>query len=56
MAQELARFITSLIANYVDEHRTGGMCMSSIECEIMERCFMRGDYSQIEIYLAKKLK
>lgn len=54
MNKNLARFLTTSVSEYVTKHRENGMSMSSYECELMERCFMRGDFVQIEIYLSKK--
>lgn len=56
MTKELATTLTAALAQLIDANRKEGtMCMSSYECELTERCFMRGDFDQIEIYLKKRL-
>ena len=55
MNKGLARFLTGLVANFIDEHTPADkMCMSSYECELMENTFIKEDFDQIEKFLEKK--
>lgn len=55
MTKGLARFLTAVTADFLDRHiRKGEMCMSSYECELLEKAFIEEDYEQIENYLNKK--
>ena len=54
MTQELARYLTVLIANDIDT-KTNGMDMSSYECEQIELAFIKGNFADIEVFVKHKL-
>lgn len=53
MTKELSRYLTCLIANDYDKKSTG--CISSYECELIEKRFIDGKFDEIEGYLRRKL-
>lgn len=55
MKQELARTLTVALSNFIDENRKGRMCMSSLECEDLEKAFKADNYQFVEKFLERKL-
>ena len=53
MDKRLARYITCLIANDYDKKSEG--CISSYECELLEKKFIEGRFEQIEQWLVNRL-
>lgn len=55
MTKELAMFLTNCVADFLDRN-TSGMCMSSKQCEELERCFCDGNFAKIEIWTRLRLQ
>lgn len=55
MNSSLAKYITGLIVDDID-HRTPKykMCMSSFECEALEKAFIEEKFDKIEAYIKSK--
>ena len=49
MTNELARFLTTCVADFLDRH-TNEMCMSSKQCEELEQAFLDNNFAKIEIF------
>ena len=54
MSKELARYLTILVTHDIDK-KCKGMCMSSYECEVLERAFQNNSFKEIENFLRKKI-
>ena len=54
MTKGLARYCTMLIAKDIDKN-TKGMCMSSYECEMLEKAFIEEKFKDIEAWIRSKL-
>ena len=53
MSKNFARYLTCLIANDYDKKSRG--CISSYECEIIEKRFQEGKFDEIENFLRRRL-
>ncbi len=54
MTNELARYLTVLIAKDIDACTTG-MCVSSYECEQIEFALIKGNFAAVESFVKKRL-
>lgn len=53
MSERLARYLTVLIAVDYDKKVKG--CISSYECELIEKELIKGNFEEVEKYLTNKL-
>lgn len=54
MTKELAMFLTNCVADFLDRN-TNGMCVTSKQCDELERCFREGNFAKIEIWTKLRL-
>lgn len=55
MNKGLARTLAAVLANFIDDNRNGGMCMSNGECMALEDAFIEENFDKIEAFLERKL-
>ena len=55
MTQELARYLTVLIADDIDNRPYLNMDMSAYECVQLENALKKEDFASVQIFLEKKL-
>lgn len=55
MNKGLARTLSAVLANFIDDNRNGGMCMSNGECMALENAFIEENFDKIEAFLERKL-
>lgn len=54
MSKELAMFLTTCVAEFLDRN-TSGLRVSTNQCEELERCFINGNFAKIEIWTKLRL-
>ena len=55
MTKGLAQYITTLIVRDFDHTKEEGMCLSSYECEMLEKAFIEEKFKDIETWIRSKL-
>lgn len=55
MTQELARYMTALIADDIDNRQFLNTDMSAYECVQLENALKKDDFAFVQTFLAKKL-
>lgn len=55
MTQELARYLTVLIADDINNRPYLNMYMSNYECDRLEAMFVKEDFAEIQKFIENKL-
>ena len=55
MKKDLARFLTCLVANRIDQDGKAKMCMSNNECESLENAFVNERFEAIDMFINRKM-